>query len=71
MGGMGIPGMGMGAMGGMGGMGGMGSKNPFGGGDDGPFSATKLEALKTNPKIAMHLMDPKFRNLYDMCIGNP
>jgi hypothetical protein len=27
--------------------------------------------LKTNPKIAGHLMDPQFRSLYDMCIANP
>jgi hypothetical protein len=49
-------------MGGMGGMGGM----P--GGQDGPFNAKALTDLKTNPKIAKHLQDPQFRNLYDMCI---
>lgn len=60
-------------MGGMGGMGNMfgGGKNPFGGGEDGPFSAAALTKLKSNPKIAMHLMDVKFRNLYDLCIQNP
>lgn len=54
----------------MGGMGNMfgGGKNPFGGGEDGPFSAAALTKLKSNPKIAMHLMDVKFRNLYDLCI---
>jgi hypothetical protein len=52
-------------------MGGMGGKNPFGGGEDGPFSAAALTKLKSNPKIAMHLLDPKFRNLYDLCIANP
>lgn len=41
------------------------------GGGDGPFSASKLEALKTNPKIAEFLKDVKFKNLYDMCIHNP
>lgn len=61
----------MGGMGGMGGMPGMGGKNPFGGGEDGPFSAAALTKLKSNPKIAMHLLDPKFRNLYDLCIANP
>lgn len=61
----------MGGMGGMPGMGGMGGKNPFGGGDDGPFSASALTKLKSNPKIAAHLLDPKFRNLYDLCIANP
>lgn len=49
-----------------GGMGGMGG-NPFGGGGQNPFSKEKLEALKSNPKIAAHLTDVNFRNLYDMC----
>ena len=53
MGGMGgMPGMGgMGGMPGMGGMGGMGGPP---GGQDGPFSKAKLEAIKTNPKFAAY-----------------
>ena len=59
----------MGGMGGMpGGMpGGMGGGMP-GMDGDGPFSAAKLEALKTNPKIAEFMKDVKFKNLYDLCI---
>ena len=62
----------MGGMGGMpGGMpGGMGGGMP-GMDGDGPFSAAKLEALKTNPKIAEFMKDVKFKNLYDLCIQNP
>ena len=55
-------------MGGMGG--GMGGGMP-GMDGDGPFSAAKLEALKTNPKIAEFMKDVKFKNLYDLCIQNP
>ena len=63
------------AFGGMGGgMPGMGGGMPgMGGGMPGqsPFSAEALEKLKTNPKITMHLQDPQFKNLYDMCIAQP
>ncbi len=63
---------GMQNMPGMGGAGGMpGGMGAGMGGGDGPFSAEALTKLKTNPKIAMHLMDPQFKNMYDMCIANP
>jgi len=54
--------------------GGMGGGMPgMGGGMPGqsPFSAEALEKLKTNPKIAKHLQDTQFKNLYDMCIAQP
>ena len=54
--------------GGFGGIGGMGGMGGMPGGQDGPFNAKALTDLKTNPKIAKHLQDPQFRNLYDMCI---
>ena len=56
----GMPGMG-GGMGG--GMPGMGANNPF--------SKEKLEALKTNPKIAPYFQDPQFKNMFEMCMQNP
>ena len=55
---------GMGGMGGMPGMGGMG-------GNDGPFSAAALNKLKSNPRIAKYFEDPKFKNLFDLCVQNP
>lgn len=63
----------MGGMGGMPGMGGMGGMPGMGGmgGGDGPFSAAALNKLKTNPKIAGYFLDPKFKNLFDLCVQNP
>jgi len=63
----------MGGMPGMGGMGGMPGAGGMPPGADGKpmFSAEALEKLKTKPKIAAHLMDPKFKSLYDMCIMQP
>ena len=36
-----------------------------------PFSAEALEKLRSNPKIAAHLQDVQFKNMYDMCVQNP
>ena len=50
------------------GMGGMGGPP---GGQDGPFSKAKLEAIKTNPKFAAYFQDVQFKNMFDMCMMNP
>jgi len=41
------------------------------GGGDGPFSAAALNKLKSNPRIAKYYEDPKFKNLFDLCVANP